>query len=63
MIETKLAQCLQMQIHDEDNVGKISWSMVSNAADRPRSTSTEIVPSSIAESRSFVPYNRAVSVL
>ena len=38
------------------NSWKISWSMVSNAADRSRSTSTEILPSSIAVCRSFVTF-------
>jgi len=42
---------------------KISWSIVSNAADRSRSTSTEILSSSIAECKSFVTFKRAVSVL
>ena len=42
---------------------KISWSVESDAADSSFSTSTEILPSSIAESRSFVTFKGAVSVL
>ena len=34
-----------------------------NAADRSRNNSTEILPSSIAKSKSFVTFKRAVSVL
>ena len=62
MIETKIAQCLQIQTHYEDNVVKFHGQKYQMLQIDPEAQA-EILPSSIAESRSFATFKRAASVL